>query len=553
MADLFLQLVNKSITAGWLILAVVLLRFLMKKTPRWIYCLMWGVVGLRLVMPFSVESVLSLIPSAQTLPQDIAVSAAPAIDSGFPVVDTLVNPVISQHLAPVAETAVYPVADILSVLTAVWAVGAAAMLLYGLVSCHRLYGRLGVKLGLYENIYISDNIETPFILGFLYPKIYIPSAIPQQEVPYILAHEQAHLKRGDHWWKGLGYVVLCLHWFNPLVWLCYFLLSRDIETACDERVVSNLCEEERRAYSRTLLSCSTRQLPLLATPLAFGELAVKDRIIGVLRFRQPRTWVVVTSLLMTVVLGVCFLTDPVRSAAVGGEPIGRLDSHAAFETQMSKRLDLHEYTVSKYTAQSGGNTKYRYVYEARDSRILDYRPNYYHVAAGGCAVAVGQTVLEMGKAGWQVTRINGEQATKALCEQVIMEAWVVLENEAGDQMRTSVVSKDRNCLARVFTSYVETLDMDVRGDAAVFGGFHCNTTVDDIVRSLGYPQALCYSVSVDSQDGRSSDIQLQLTYRFYRENGQVSTVIFTLRPAADEAGVVAERLTAVSYRVPMDS
>ena len=551
MADLFLQLVNKSITAGWLILAVVLLRFLMKKTPRWIHCLMWGVVGLRLVMPFSVESVLSLIPSAQTLPQDIAVSASPAVDSGFPMVDAAVNPIISEHFAPVVETAAYPVADILSVLTAVWAVGAAVMLLYGLVSCHRLYGRLGVKMGLYENIYISDNIETPFILGFFYPKIYIPSAIPQQEVPYILAHEQAHLKRGDHWWKGLGYVVLCLHWFNPLVWLCYFLLSRDIETACDERVVSNLCEEERRAYSRTLLSCSARQLPLLATPLAFGELAVKERIIGILRFRQPRTWVVVTSLLMTVVLGLCFLTDPVRSTALRGESIGRLDSHAAFETQMSKRLDLQAYTVTKNTAQGAGRTDYRYVYEAREDYVLGYRPAYYQVCAGGSCVAVGQTVLEMGKSGWRVARINGEPATREVCEQVILEAYVELENDAGYQMWASVVSKDRNCLARVYTSYVEVLEMDIQGDATAFGGFDCNTTVDDIVRTLGYPQSMYYSISVAGMDGTASDIQMQLIYRIYRENGQVATVIFTLRPVADEAGVVAERLTTVSYKVPL--
>jgi len=372
MSNLFISLINMSIAAGWLILAVVVIRLLLKNAPRWISCVLWALVGIRLICPFSPESILSLIPSAETLPATSLYTDSPMIHSGIAILNSTVNPVISESLAPVPGASVNPVQVIASVAAVVWVVGVVGMLIYGTISVWKIKRAVRVSLPLArfinrttdgtgtvkvqiademlggavmedsaavtgravkadktvldrderkeksilikyrEKCRICDNIASPFILGIFRPMIYLPGSLTPEQMQQVLAHETAHLKRKDHWWKPLGFAILTLHWFNPLVWLAYVLLCRDIEMACDEKVVRTMETEEKRSYSKTLLECSVSRRMISACPLAFGEVGVKTRIRSVLNYKKPAFWVVVAALLACVVVAVCFLTNPVK-------------------------------------------------------------------------------------------------------------------------------------------------------------------------------------------------------------------------------------------------
>lgn len=310
MADIFLKLLNTSITAAWVVLAVMLLRLVLKKAPKWIDCVLWGIVGLRLIMPFSIESIFSLIPSSQTVPEDIVFSPKPTIDSGIDSVDALINPVITETLAPQGLVSINPVQILLLVGSVIWAAGMAAMVLYCIISYIRLYRRVRVSVQQRDNVYICDQIETPFILGVVAPRIYIPSGLPQEQAEHVIAHEKAHLKRGDHWWKPLGFALLTVYWFNPVLWVAYRLLSRDIELACDEKVIKTMQNSEKKAYAEALAFCGNHRKMIVACPLAFGEVGVKERIKSVLRYNKPAFWVIAVAVVVCAVVAVCFLTDP---------------------------------------------------------------------------------------------------------------------------------------------------------------------------------------------------------------------------------------------------
>lgn len=310
MEALFLKLFNMSITAGWIVLAVVLLRLFLKKAPKWISCLLWVLVGLRLVLPFSFESILSLIPSAETVPQEIFYAQKPTIHSGVPFVNSTVNPVISESLAPEVGTSVNPIQIVIFIASIAWCIGVAGMVIYALASFLRLKHKVRFSAPLRENIYICDDISTPFILGVIKPKIYLPSALGEKEAEYVIAHEKSHLKRLDHLWKPLGFLLLTVYWFNPLLWLGYILLCRDIELACDERVIKDMGAEEKKAYSSALLDCSIPRRMISACPLAFGEVGVKNRIKSILSYKKPGFWIIVVSLVACAIAAVCLLTDP---------------------------------------------------------------------------------------------------------------------------------------------------------------------------------------------------------------------------------------------------
>ncbi len=311
MDAVFLKLLNMSIAAGWLILAVVVLRLLLRKAPRWLICLLWVPVGVRLVCPWSIESVLSLIPSAETVPPQSLTATAPAIDSGFYAVDRVVNAVLSPSFYPQPQNSVTPLQVLTFVGALVWVLGIAVMLVYAAVSTLRLRHRVREAACLRENIWVCDSVSTPFILGLLRPRILLPSSLSAADTAHVLAHENAHLRRRDHWWKPLGFLLLAVHWFNPLVWLAYVLLCRDIELACDERVVRGLDANQVKAYSTALLDCSTPRRALSACPLAFGEVGVKHRIKAVLHYRKPAFWLVLLAVVACVATAVCFLTDPI--------------------------------------------------------------------------------------------------------------------------------------------------------------------------------------------------------------------------------------------------
>lgn len=311
MAAVFLKLLNLSISASWLVLAVLVLRLISKRSPKWMNVLLWGIVALRLVLPFSIESALSLIPSAETVsPAAVQFAPAPTITSGVSVIDNAVNPSLSEHFAAVPTASVNPLYVWTEIAGWVWLIGLGAMLLYALVSYLRLRRRVSVSLPIQDHIYLCDAISSPFILGVVKPHIYLPSGLDEVQRQNVLAHEQAHLARRDHWWKPLGFALLAVYWFTPVLWLAYTLLCRDIELACDERVIRTMDESAVKTYSTVLLACSMPRKAVITCPLAFGEVGVKERVRNALHYKKPAFWVVAASVAVCVVVAVCFLTDP---------------------------------------------------------------------------------------------------------------------------------------------------------------------------------------------------------------------------------------------------
>ena len=318
MANIFMDLFNMSITASYLVLAVVVARFLLRKAPKWINCLLWALVGIRLICPFSFESSLSLIPSSQTISVNNSSTGRPfTVQSGVPVVDSNVNDFLGDKYYEGVTVPTNTFADVTTVLSVIWLVGLVCMLIYGLASYLRLRKRVGVSLLFKDNIYYCDNIDTPFILGFFKPKIYVPSGISEEQTGYITLHEKAHLKRKDHLWKPLGFILLSVYWFNPVMWVAYILLCRDIESACDEKVIKNMSGSEKKGYSETLVSCSFQRRMVMACPLAFGEVGIKQRIKSVLNYKKPAFWVIILAFVLFTVVAVCFLTNPDDSHSIG--------------------------------------------------------------------------------------------------------------------------------------------------------------------------------------------------------------------------------------------
>ena len=311
MAAVFLKLLNLSISASWLVLAVLVLRLVSKRSPKWVNVLLWGIVALRLVLPFSIESALSLIPSAETVsPAAVQSAPAPTITSGVSVIDNAVNPSLSEHFSAVPTMSVNPLYVWTYLAGWVWLIGLGVMLLYALVSYLRLRRRVSVSLCVRENIYLCDAISSPFILGVVKPHIYLPSGLDEVQRQNVLSHERAHLTRRDHWWKPLGFALLAVYWFNPVLWLAYALLCRDIELACDERVIRTMDESAVKTYSTVLLACSMPRKAVITCPLAFGEVGVKERVKNALHYKKPAFWVVAASVAVCVVVAVCFLTNP---------------------------------------------------------------------------------------------------------------------------------------------------------------------------------------------------------------------------------------------------
>ena len=310
MEAIFLKILNMSITASWLVLAIIIVRLLLKKAPKAISVFMWALVGVRLICPFSFESILSLIPSAETVPQDIIYSEAPAIHSGVPIFNSTVNPIISENLAPEVGASVNPMQIVAFVASVVWIVGIVAMVLYTVISYFRIHRKVREAVPYQENIWLCDHIDTPFILGVIRPRIYLPSNMNEQDIEYVIAHEKAHLKRHDHWWKPLGFLLLTVYWFNPILWIAYVLLCKDIELACDEKVINDMGTEIKKSYSDALINCSVPRKMISACPLAFGEVGVKGRVKSVLNYKKPAFWIIVVAVVACIALSVGFLTNP---------------------------------------------------------------------------------------------------------------------------------------------------------------------------------------------------------------------------------------------------
>ena len=311
MSELFLKIVNMSISASWAVVAVLALRFCLKKAPKWVNVLLWGIVAMRMVFPFSIESVLSLIPSAETISPTIMMEQSPSVQTGVPALNHVINPVISGSFTPAPGASANPLQIWIPVLAGIWLFGIAALFLYSAVSYWRLRRKVCEAVILRGNIYQSEKVGSPFVLGIIRPKIYLPYHMDSREMGHVIAHEQTHICRRDHWWKPLGFLLLTIHWFNPLMWLSYVLLCRDIELACDEKVIGEMGNEQRADYTQALVTCSVGRRVIAACPLAFGEIGVKERVKSVMNYKKPAFWIVLASVIVCAVIAVCFLTNPI--------------------------------------------------------------------------------------------------------------------------------------------------------------------------------------------------------------------------------------------------
>ena len=334
MSEIFLKIINMSISASYIVLAVLLLRLLLKKAPKWITVVLWGIVAVRLICPFSIESVLSLIPSSEVVSPNIMTDKTPTINTGIPIINSALNPVISESFTPNPGDSANPLQIWIPVLTAIWIVGMVALLIYTVISYARVRRKIGTAVLLRDNIYQSENVVSPFVLGIIKPKVYLPFNMNEKDMEHVVAHEMAHIRRKDHLWKPLGFLLLTLHWFNPLMWLGYVLLCRDIELACDEKVIKELDHDARADYSEALLTCSVNRRMIAACPLAFGEVGVKDRVKSVLNYKKPAFWIIIAAVVACVVVAVCFLTNP---------PAKEVNLEFPFEIEDVENIEMYHY------------------------------------------------------------------------------------------------------------------------------------------------------------------------------------------------------------------
>lgn len=341
MNAVFLKVLNMSMAASWLIGAVLILHLVLKKAPRWVFCLLWAAAAVRLVCPISLESPVSLVPSAEVVPQEVITGHSFEIHTGIEPVDVPVNEYLANEgVAVPADRGVDP----LTLAGWGWLAGLVLLGGHAIVSYQRLRRRLATSVRLRDHVYQSENAQSPFVLGFFPARIYLPFGMEPGALVHVLAHEQAHIDRLDHWWKALGYGVLMVHWFNPMVWLGYRVFCRDLELACDERVVRTLDGPGRAEYSEALLRCSLEKRSLAACPLAFGEVGVKERIHSILRYRRPAFWAVAIALAVCIAVGVCFLTDPApsREFPMAGDHVSDLEP----ERIVSRILDIEDCEAS---------------------------------------------------------------------------------------------------------------------------------------------------------------------------------------------------------------
>ena len=374
MGDIFLKLLNMSITAGWLILAVLCIRLLFRKIPKWVNCLLWGVVAIRLICPFSIESQFSILPSTEPIKSNAVVEGEvqnyiPSIDSRLTIVENMINPMLTETFAYDESDSAAPLQIVTYAAGLVWCCGMVLLMICAMGSAVKLYNLVKEAVCVRDNIYICDAVKSPFILGIFRPRVYLSSALREREMDYILAHESAHLKRKDHWWKALGYLLLCIHWFNPLCWMAYSLLCKDIELACDEKVAKDMTFDEKKEYSKVLLSCARQRSLIMVCPLAFGEVGVKERVKSVLNYKKPTLWIMIATAAVLVILAICFLTNPTKEYKIRITiPAGSTETYCYSDEEISPKGN----TLTFYAGEGLGDTEITLLpVEARKENAYD--------------------------------------------------------------------------------------------------------------------------------------------------------------------------------------
>ena len=305
---IFINLLNMSITASYVIVFVVIVRLFLKKVPKIFSYILWSIVLFRLVCPFSFESAFSLLAmKTKSISQSIAYQQKTPINSGILAVDKIVNQAIAR---PAAVASVNPLQVILFVLSILWLVGIFLLLMYGLVSYLMLKRKVNTSMRIKEQIYVCENIDSPFVLGIVTPKIYVPMGLSKEQSSYIINHEQVHIHRFDHIIKPFAFLTLCVHWFNPFVWVAFILMSKDMEMSCDEKVLNKMGQGIKKEYSMSLLSFATNWKMINASPLAFGESNVKSRIKNILNYKKPALWMIIIAIMVVVGAGIGLTSDP---------------------------------------------------------------------------------------------------------------------------------------------------------------------------------------------------------------------------------------------------
>lgn len=353
MEGIFVKLLNMSVSASGFILIAVLLRALLKRSPKWIHCLLWGLVAVRLVCPLSFESSFSLAPRADFVETKLGVQREDGryMNSATDVSKALNDDLDNAQNKNLANKGNADRQGDWKKISWTWFVGAVLLLSYAAISYLRFRKKVQASVRLRDGIYVCDNIRTPFILGVIRPGIYLPSDMDEVQTDNVIAHERAHLSRLDHVWKPLGYCLLAVYWFNPLCWLAYVLFCRDMELACDEKVIRDMDVEDKKVYSHVLLSFSDPSHRIAAGPLAFGEIGVKKRIQSVLNYRKPAFWMVGLAILALVVTSLCFLTNP-KAANDPAQTMGTAEYQLPDGLEAENGDDLTIFTPNVYKVGS---------------------------------------------------------------------------------------------------------------------------------------------------------------------------------------------------------
>ena len=352
MSLLFTQVFNMSVSASYIVLAVLLLRLALKKAPKWLSLLLWAVVGIRLICPFTFESVWSLIPSLGQIHPVVALDQHAPQYTEYSGLNMLVTRLNEDLLARPEYDRLMLLQRLIPVFAVVWLAGILALTAYSIISCLKVRRNVLTAVRCQDNVYQSENVRSPFVFGLIKPKIYLPFQIGERSMTSVIAHEQAHIQRLDHLWKPLGFFLLTLHWFNPLIWLSYVLFCRDLELACDERVIRNLDRDARADYAAALLSSSVSKPKIAACPLAFGEVGVQKRIKSALSYRKPVLWVTAVALAVCLVAAVCFFTEPVSIYNTGVQRVSvKRINDELIELQIKHHLCYSGYSVKLQSPQ----------------------------------------------------------------------------------------------------------------------------------------------------------------------------------------------------------
>ncbi len=431
MGDIFLKLLNMSITAGWLILAVLCIRLFFRNIPRWVNCLLWGVVAIRLICPFSIESRFSILPSTEpikssTMTEGKMQNYVPSIDSRLTIVKNTINPMLAESFAYNESDSAAPLQIVTYAAGLVWCCGMVLLIICAIYSTVKLHKLVREAVCIRDHIYICDAVKSPFILGIVRPRIYLSSALSKKEMDYILAHESAHLKRKDHWWKLFGYLLLCIYWFHPLCWMAYSLLCKDIELACDEKAAKNMTFQEKKEYSTVLLSCARQRRLVIVCPLAFGEVGIKKRVKSVLNYKKPTLWIMIAAAAVFALLAVCFLTNPTKEYQIRITiPAGSTEPFCYSDEEISPKGN----TLTFYAGDGVGDTEIILLpVEAKDKNAYD-KPTY---------ITPGMPVkMDAEKGAWFKIGVNIQNPTDESKDVSIFVSNVEVRIASSDEVKNS--------------------------------------------------------------------------------------------------------------------